>query len=1085
MWSRALGLNVLLVVGGLGCLRVSGQAADQYAKEPIVMDHFTTVYTEHADGTGIRTTTAVARIQSDAALKQVSVLTVGFAANSEHAEWMYARLRHADGTVTETPVANAIEVTEPVTREAPTYSDLKELQLPLKDLRVGDRLEWQTRVTKTRAEVEKQFWGQQAFIVNGVVLDEQVELRVPQTAYVNVWSPKLAPTTTTEGAEKVYRWKTSHKEPTEGPEAEAKAAAEKKRVRSEAEQEEAREGKLPDVAWTTFHSWPEVGEWYHGLSGPRAVPDAAIQSKVAQLTAGKTTEREKVQAVYAYVATQIHYIGVSFGVGRYQPHSAANVLENQYGDCKDKHTLLASMLLVLGLKPEAVLMGAGIRFNEAVPSPAAFNHLLTRVTVAGPDGKSEPVWLDTTAELAPYGMLVYPTRGHEGLVIPLGGEAKVERAPKGLPFPAKVTLEATGKLDAEGTSNSRLTMTFRGDDELVLRGVLRQLSPAQYEQFAQQLCSNMGYIGTVSRVETSRADDTTEPLRLSFDYKRSKAGDWANYKAIPQLLPLPFPRIDDKDPPVQAVELGIPRVEMSSAAMTLPEGWKADMPEAIHLKSEWATDDLTYRFEKGVMYSERRVEILKERVAVADFKTWDKFAEKAGREEFVQMRPALVKTGESKLAEAKGAGSEGAALQTVGPGTAGDAKPEEMIEQANQAMMRNDLPRAQAILDRVRGMNPEQPRLWGMYGFLSFRKGQISDALVDYEKELKLHPDTVGVYPLMVGAQLALKHKDEALATLRRWQEAAPGDAHPRAAVAGMLLEDKKYEEAASAAKAGLERTPDDDEMKDSLRMILGRADMKLGRKEEARASLVAALNHTENPGMMNNAAYELADAGLELPLTETKVRTALTTMEEQSRNWTLGESALTLRAASAMLQATWDTLGWIYFREGKLNEAEAYIRASWTGRQSLDVGKHLGEIQAARGRKGEALATYQLALASAPVTDMMGVHTEPTAEQKDVMARVEALRKGSGAASRTSLEEMRKIPLGKGANGVAEYEVLVSPLGLMKEQPTGEKTVADAALKLVRMKTAAFFPPGSQGQLMLMVILNCHSGECEAVLEP
>ena len=39
-----------------------------------------------------------------------------------------------------------------------------------------------------------------------------------------------------------------------------------------------------------------------------------------ELTAGKTTDEAKVQAVYNYVATQIHYIGVAFGVGRYQPH---------------------------------------------------------------------------------------------------------------------------------------------------------------------------------------------------------------------------------------------------------------------------------------------------------------------------------------------------------------------------------------------------------------------------------------------------------------------------------------------------------------------------------------------------------------------------------------------------------------------------------------------------------------------------------------------------------------------------------------------------------------------------------------------
>ena len=67
------------------------------------------------------------------------------------------------------------------------------------------------------------------------------------------------------------------------------------------------------------------------------------------------------------------------------------MLENQYGDCKDKHTLLAALLTASGLHADAVLIGAGVRFNEAVPSPSSFNHLITTVSVAG-----GPVWLDST-----------------------------------------------------------------------------------------------------------------------------------------------------------------------------------------------------------------------------------------------------------------------------------------------------------------------------------------------------------------------------------------------------------------------------------------------------------------------------------------------------------------------------------------------------------------------------------------------------------------------------------------------------------------------------------------------------------------
>ena len=108
-------------------------------------------------------------------------------------EFQYARVRRPDGTVVETPVGDAQEVPAEVTRQAPFYSDLKEKQLPIRSLRVGDRLEWQARVVISKAEAPGQFWGQETMADNGVTLEQSVELRVPKDKTVKVWSPTLKP----------------------------------------------------------------------------------------------------------------------------------------------------------------------------------------------------------------------------------------------------------------------------------------------------------------------------------------------------------------------------------------------------------------------------------------------------------------------------------------------------------------------------------------------------------------------------------------------------------------------------------------------------------------------------------------------------------------------------------------------------------------------------------------------------------------------------------------------------------------------------------------------------------------------------
>ena len=409
----------------------SSTSSADYSGEPIVIEHYDSVYTMAADGTGTKVTTMSGRIQSEAALREDGVLNLPFTSNTQHPEIVYVRVRHVDGTVVETPIYQAIEMPSPVTQAAPFYSDLKILQLPVRSLRVGDTLEWKAKVVLKKAEAAGQFWGDENFYTEGVVLSQTLELHVPKDTYVNVWSPTNKPTETVDGGDRVYRWVSSQKKPTVGKEADAEKKLKKKQVWTAEQELDAAEGKLPDVAWTTFKSWEAVGAWYRGLEGDRMMPDAEIKAKAAELVAGKTTEEEKVRAVYEYVATQIRYIGVAFGIGRYQPHQASDVLQNQYGDCKDKHTLLAAMLNALGLQPDAVLVGAGVRFNGTVPSPASFNHLITAVSVGG-----QQIWLDATTEVAPYRALAYVIRDRRVLVVPETGVAKVERTPATLPFPS-------------------------------------------------------------------------------------------------------------------------------------------------------------------------------------------------------------------------------------------------------------------------------------------------------------------------------------------------------------------------------------------------------------------------------------------------------------------------------------------------------------------------------------------------------------------------------------------------------------------------------------------------------------------------
>lgn len=1039
-------------------------ASGRYAAEAMVVEHLDTDYRYAADGTGSTQITMTALLQTDAAVKQLSVVKVGFAGSSEHVVFDYVRVRKPDGSVVETPLTDALEMPQPVTQQAPFYSDLKEMQIPVRNLAVGDRLEYRVHEIKTKAEVPGEFWGEQRLTEGVVVLNEAVELRVPKSKDVTVWSPTTKPVITTDGDDRVYQWTHSATDPTVGKEAEAKKEADKKRVLTEAEQLDRTEGKFPQIAWTTFKSWAEVGEWYRGLAAPRAVPDADVKAKVAELIAGKTNEEDKIRALYSYVSTQIRYIGVAFGIGRYQPHMAGDVLSNQYGDCKDKHTLLSAMLSAAGIPSDSVLIGANVRFNKDVPSPAAFNHLITAVPLNG-----KLIWLDTTEEVAPFRVMWKVLRDKDALVIPSSGTPEIEKTPADLPFPSFETLNAKGSLDDQGTATYRIVLTARGDDELLMRTLLRQISPGQYDDFMQKFSQGLGFAGTTSNAEVSKPDATADPLKIAFDYKREKTGDWSNYRILPQFPPVYLPVLDEKNPPQVPIDLGPPHVESAMTELKLPAGWGATLPDAIHVHTAFATFDKTYRLDKGTLYADRKIEVLQEKVPAADWKTYKKFVDDAGfkdGETYVQLTSTVKKADEA-----------GPPLPSENNAQAAD-----LIQEAVKTAQSWDLDGATKLLDKAKKLNDKQERLWAAYGYVAALRGTNLEAASDYKKELALHPEEQPTYLMLAHAQMLTGQRNDAVQTLKSGLKLGP-NLDIAMVLAPLLVQDEAYAEDAKMLAPIVAKHPENEQ----LRLALGRAQMKSGSTEEGSKTLVALLKSSQDSRMLNNAAYELADANTELALAEASTLKALDTLTKDTAMLTLENSPAFAKGQAQLLVATWDTMGWIYFREHKLDEAEDYLHAAWLNEATPSGGLHLGQVEEAQGKLNEALKTYDMALAE---TRPGAAATDPVA--RELQRRADALKR-KGARDRTSgaalteVQNLRKLRIGpaEGRSGTADYRILLAAGHVEAVKGPADNAVHNADAMVKRVEVPNSWPKGSQAKMVREGILNCHSGVCEFVMVP
>jgi hypothetical protein len=244
-----------------------------------------------------------------------------------------------------------------------------------------------------------------------------------------------------------------------------------------------------------------VGRWYWNLQKDRVEPTPAIRTKSAELTKGLTDDAAKLRAIYGFVGTHYRYVGISFGIGRYQPHAAEDVLTNNYGDCKDKHTLLSALLQASGIVLYPAFISSSYRLDPDVPSPAQFDHIIGYLPRAKDnDNEKDAVWLDTTPEVAPFGYLVPRLRDKQALVMLGDKPAQLIATPADPPVPNSAIFKIDAKLSDNGTLDAKMERTDRGDTEVVFRSAFRSVGQSDWKELMQRVSYGMGYAGTVSDV---------------------------------------------------------------------------------------------------------------------------------------------------------------------------------------------------------------------------------------------------------------------------------------------------------------------------------------------------------------------------------------------------------------------------------------------------------------------------------------------------------------------------------------------------------------------------------------------------------
>ena len=430
------------------------EASIPHSDEPFVFENVASTYRFEADGTGHSTVRVRFKVQNEAGVQQLGQQLFPYVEGRNRLRIDFLRVHKLDGSVVDSGPDHVQDLPAPVTAMFPIYSDLRILHATVPAFRPGEVLEYQITDTLVKPEAEKRFWMSHSFQNAAFVQQETLEVSVPTAASIHVhFGEGLEPEISEAEGRRNYRWQ----------------RFDSPRQEISWDQMLLQEPTPADVELSNFRDWEDVGKWYRGLQGRRATPDAEIRRRARELVADLEDDEAKIAAIYHYVAREFRYLGLLFGQGRYQPHRAGEVLANGYGDCKDKHTLLAAMLEAVGFHASPVLIGNLGDPRPEVPSPQPFDHMITAVA-RGDDW----LFLDSTQVAAP-GHLAPQLRGKQALLVAEKGAARLVEIPDWLPFRPKRSFVLEGEVDVDGRLRARVEHVLRGDDELLMRTTLLNL----------------------------------------------------------------------------------------------------------------------------------------------------------------------------------------------------------------------------------------------------------------------------------------------------------------------------------------------------------------------------------------------------------------------------------------------------------------------------------------------------------------------------------------------------------------------------------------------------------------------------------
>ena len=388
----------------------------------------------------------------------------------------------------------------------------------------------------------------------------------------------------------------------------------------------------------SFKTWSDVSQWHTGIAAQQADINADMEAKVRELTAGASSEYDKIRAIGRFVQT-VRYIEIAMDLSHYggvRPHLATQVFAKQYGDCKDKANLMRALLKSAGIPSYLVAIYSGDRtfVKKEWASPAQFNHMILAVQVSGQTNAPTVIGstagrvllFDPTDGKTPVGDLPSYEQGSYALLC-AGARGGLVRMPVLSPEANLLSQTISATLDSSGGITASLASESTGKAARRERGLYEEGSPEQYKSRVEGYLAYYVKGATVAKVgarDSFDQDRFSATLDFSSDhYGQLMQGQMLVFNpAVVEPAAVHLPVVKERLEPI--ILNG--KVYRKHVTLTLPPGFAVDeTPSPFSADAPFARFSITYRKEPGKLIVDEELRTETVTLPASDYATAKKF----------------------------------------------------------------------------------------------------------------------------------------------------------------------------------------------------------------------------------------------------------------------------------------------------------------------------------------------------------------------------------------------------------------------------------------------------------------------------